>query len=88
MDADRSDKNVEQLFKAAALYVLGESKIPNLTGEQEQVAVTLEAIKASRELYEALKSEQTSLLSAGVLLERKTLAAARFEKLTGIRWRL
>lgn len=88
MERDQTEKNVEQLFRAATLYVLGEAAMPVLRGDDEQIEATVAAIRASRELYEALKSERTTLVSAGVLLERKSAAATKFEKLTGIRWRL
>jgi hypothetical protein len=88
MRPEDTTASTDKLFKEAALYILGESGIPRLTGETEQVHATLEAMNASRALYEALSAESTSLSAAGVLLERKRAAATRFEKLTGIRWRL
>jgi hypothetical protein len=75
------------LMKASARYILGESTGVKIKGSSKKIKTFQEVLSASKNLYDAL-CEERSLDEVVVLAETKKLAASNFRKITGITWRL
>lgn len=75
------------LMKASAKYILGESTGVQIKGTSEKLNLFHEVLAASKNLYDALCEEQ-SFDKITSLIEAKKKAASNFRKITGIVWRL
>ena len=75
------------LKRMIAEYILGEREEITISGRPENVAVTAEAIQASKSLYQLLQqSESDSGLKEA--LNRKHLAVERWKRTTSSDWDL
>ena len=75
------------LMKASARYILGESTGVKIKGSSNKMKAFQEVLSASKGLYDAL-CEERSLDEIMTLVEAKKAAASNFRKITGILWRL
>ena len=75
------------LMKASARYILGESTGVKIKGAPNKMEAFQEVLSASKTLYDAL-CEERSLDEIMTLVEAKKTAASNFRKITGILWRL
>ena len=82
----RNDGSTKKFFSAAAAYILGEKTGTKIKGAPERVEVTRDVLFRSRELYEALSTENATLNDIMRLVENKHSAAIRFHRSTGIEW--
>jgi hypothetical protein len=77
----------DELMKACAKYILGESSGVKLKGSPETLESFQRVLFASRDLYSALQQKR-SLEEIRDLLEKKKNAAIGFKSTTGLTWRL
>lgn len=83
------NSNETLLMASIAKFVLGESSgIKISSKDKDKIQATLDAAKATKNLYEALSKSDSSLLNVMPLVEKKNEMTSRFEEVTGIDWRL
>ena len=79
--------NSQDLMKACAKYILGESSGVKLKGSPETLDALQRVLFASRDLYSALQ-QRRSLEEIRDLLRKKKSAADAFRNTTGLKWLL
>ncbi len=77
----------DRLFRDSARFILGEATTVRLKGRPEALEALREVLSASRDLYQALEKGQP-LEEVRSHVARKSLAAERFQRVTGLQWRL
>ena len=80
-------KRNDKVFHAAiAAHIMGKKANVKLSGPPEKVAVTKDAIAASKALYEALNKDSSTMNNISVLLQEKHRASKKFLEVTGVKW--
>ena len=82
------EKNLDTLNVSIARYIIGEQAGISITGSKERVDAFCNAARHSKNLYEALNSENASLKDILLLIQKKKDSARRFKDVTGLSWRL
>ena len=75
----------KKVFGASAAYILGMHPLVEVKGTKEEIKVYKNVLNSSKELYEALESEDT-LNSIEQKLKYKKQAAHQFKAVTGTSW--
>jgi len=81
----RNEKKNRLLIESVR-YITGNQKNLKVKGPTPFVNAYKEAIKASRNLYEALHNDKSSLKDIETLVEIRNKAGIKFQKITGTRW--
>ncbi|MEC7609485.1 MAG: hypothetical protein VX964_04885 [Verrucomicrobiota bacterium] len=82
------EKSLDKLNASIARYIIGEQAGISVTGSKERVAAFCDAARHSKNLYEALNSENAQLSDILLLIQKKKDSAKRFKNVTGLSWRL
>jgi len=69
-----------------AAHILGKKTNVSLSGSPERVGATKDVIVASKELYEALCSNNSTFELVTELLKKKNKASQRFQDIMGVPW--
>ncbi len=80
--------NLDTLNVSIARYIIGEQAGISITGSRERVSAFCETAKHSKNLYEALNSENATLENILSLIQKKKDSARRFKDITGLSWQL
>jgi hypothetical protein len=83
-----SSKQDLLIHKAASKYILGENINIDIKGKKEQLVCLNQLLDVSKNLYESLNDNTTSLKEIMSIVENKKQLSDRFEKITGIKWKL
>jgi len=76
----------KDFFADCASYVMSENKSFKINGDKQIAEATAEALSSSRKLYNALCSDQATILEVKTAIITKKRAANHFLKTTGICW--
>lgn len=82
-----ASNTLDNIMKASARYILGESTGVKIKGTPERVKAFQDVVVASRTLYEAL-CDQKPMSEITRLIETKRSAAENFKRVTGNTWTL
>lgn len=80
--------NLDTLNVSIARYIIGEQAGISITGSRERVGAFCDTAKHSKNLYEALNSENATLENILSLIQKKKDSARRFKDITGLSWQL
>tara|TARA_B100001142_G_scaffold51138_1_gene48518 strand:+ start:108 stop:359 length:252 start_codon:yes stop_codon:yes gene_type:complete len=80
--------DLNTLNVSIARYILGEQSGISITGSKDRVDAFCDTARHSKNLYEALNKENTSLSDILTLIQMKKESARRFKDVTGLSWRL
>ena len=83
-----SEKFLDDLTRASARYILGETTGVKIQGSKARIKATRSVLNASRNLYVELIKENADLSQILGLMRVKKQAAREFHQVTGLRWRL
>ena len=83
-----SEKFLDDLTRASARYILGETTGVKIQGSKGRIRATRSVLNASRNLYIELIKENADLSRVLDLMRIKKAAAREFHQVTGLRWRL
>jgi len=83
-----SEKFLDDLTRASARYILGETTGIKIQGSKARIKATRSVLNASRNLYVELIKEDADLDLVLNLMRVKKEAAREFHQVTGLRWRL
>ena len=83
-----SEKFLDDLTRASARYILGETTGIKIHGSKDRISATRKVLRSSRNLYNELIKEDADLSRVLELMRVKKEAAREFHQVTGLRWRL
>ena len=78
----------KSLLKESVMFVTGRRKDLRVNGPKRIVEAFLNALVASKDLYEAIEEKNVSLSELQALIEHKEELAAAYKKKTGKDWPL
>jgi hypothetical protein len=82
------ENNINTLNVSIARYIMGEQAGISIKGSREKVDAFCDAARHSRNLYEALNSDDAPLKDILVLIQKKKVSSRRFKDVTGLSWQL
>lgn len=85
---NNNEKFLDDLTRASARYILGETTGVKIQGSKARIKATRAVLNASRNLYSELIKEDADLDRVLGLMRVKREAAREFYQTTGLRWRL
>ena len=78
----------KSLLKESVMFVTGRKKEFDVQGPKQKVSAFLNVLIASRDLYEALHTENVTLTEIKSLIENKSILEKQYKSATGKDWLL
>ena len=78
----------KSLLKESVMFVTGRKKEFDVHGPKQKVSAFLNVLIASRDLYEALHTENVTLAEIKSLIENKSILEKQYKSVTGKDWLL
>jgi hypothetical protein len=82
------NEDIKYITVYAASKILGKSSNIILEGSKESILIINEAIDSSKNLYDVLRGDNSSMKDVQVCLDQKKKATHKFKKKFGMPWPL